>query len=220
MSWRINGLTARSRDLRGAHSPLAKRGDLGENDVPPRVSRPLALYMKGKIYSFAEFELWPAESELRKGDTSIKLQEKPLRLLTALLDHPQNLVTRDQLRRQMWDSETFVDYEQGINVAVKKVRDALGDSAENPRLIETVAKRGYRMLAPVDVVAPEGEPSPARWTPAQPTAAEPPAPRQPARMRWGWVALAATVPMVNALGSRRDDAIFQSPGTAREHGSA
>lgn len=166
--------------------------------------------MKGKIYRFAEFELRPAESELRKGDSSIKLQEKPLRLLTALLDHPQNLVTRDQLRKQMWDSETFVDYEQGINVAVKKVRDALGDSAENPRLIETVAKRGYRMLAPVDVVATEGEPWPARSTPAAPTEADP-APRQLARMRRGWVMLAATVIMGIALGTR----FFPSRGAER-----
>ena len=96
--------------------------------------------MKGKIYRFAEFELWPAECELRKGDSSIKLQEKPLRLLTTLLDNAQNLVTRDQLRQQMWDSETFVDYEQGINVAVKKVRDALGDSAESPRFIRTLPR--------------------------------------------------------------------------------
>ena len=167
--------------------------------------------MKGKIYRFAEFELWPAQSELRKGDSSIKLQEKPLRLLTALLDHPQNLVTRDQLRKQMWDSETFVDYEQGINVAVKKVRDALGDSAENPRLIETVAKRGYRMLAPVDLVETEGEPWPARSTPAAPTAADPPAPWQPARMRRGWVALTAAVIIVIALGTR----FFPSRGAER-----
>lgn len=107
--------------------------------------------MNDRIYRFADFELRTAEGELRTGDTSIKLQEKPLLLLTVLLDHPQSLVTREQLRERMWASDTFVDYEQGINVAIKKIRDALGDSAENPRFIQTVAKKGYRFLLPVDV---------------------------------------------------------------------
>jgi len=106
----------------------------------------------GKIYRFAEFELKSSEGELRNGGSSIHLQEKPLLLLLSLLDHPQGLVTRDQLRNRMWDSETYVDYELGINVAVRKVRSALGDSAENPRFIQTVAKKGYRFLSPVYVV--------------------------------------------------------------------
>src|SRR5215469_5121363 len=94
---------------------------------PPKF---LSIHMKGKTYRFAEFELESVEGELRSGFSSIRLQEKPLLLLLTLLDHPQSLVTRDQLRKRMWDSETYVDYEQGINVAVKKVRNALGDSAE------------------------------------------------------------------------------------------
>jgi TolB-like protein/DNA-binding winged helix-turn-helix (wHTH) protein/Tfp pilus assembly protein PilF len=114
--------------------------------------------MQGKIYRFAEFELKSTEGELRNGGSSVHLQEKPLLLLLALLDHPQSLVTRDQLRERMWDSETYVDYEQGINVAVKKVRDALGDSAENPSFIQTVAKKGYRFLAPVHVAQAEANP--------------------------------------------------------------
>jgi TolB-like protein/DNA-binding winged helix-turn-helix (wHTH) protein/Tfp pilus assembly protein PilF len=107
--------------------------------------------MKDGIYRFAEFELNASVGELRTGKTSLRLQEKPLLLLSVLLDHPQRVVTRDQLRERMWGSDTFVDYEQGINVAVKKVRDALGDSAENPKFIETIAKKGYRFLVPVEV---------------------------------------------------------------------
>ena len=89
------------------------------------------------------------------GDSSVRLQEKPLRLLTVLLDNPQRLVTRDQLRERMWDNDTFVDFELGINVAAMKVRDALGDSAEKPRFIQTVSKKGYRFLLPVEVLSPE-----------------------------------------------------------------
>jgi len=122
--------------------------------------------MKHCIYRFAGFELIAAEGELRAGDSSVRLQEKPLLLLTALLDNPQELVTREQLRQRMWDSQTFVDYEQGINVAIKKLRDALGDSAEHPTFIQTVAKKGYRFLLPVEVteraltVQPASEPQP------------------------------------------------------------
>lgn len=108
--------------------------------------------MDVKIYKFAEFELDPAEGELRNGESSVPLQEKPLRLLCTLLDHPQRVVTREQLRDRMWDSRTVVNFEQGINVAIKKVRSALGDTTENPRFIETIAKKGYRFLAPVEVM--------------------------------------------------------------------
>ncbi len=108
--------------------------------------------MSGRVYRFGAFELLSQEGELRTTDSCVRLQEKPLLLLTALLDHPQELVTRQQLRERMWGSETFVDYEQGINVAIKKVRQALSDSAENPRFIETIAKKGYRFLLPVEIV--------------------------------------------------------------------
>jgi TolB-like protein/DNA-binding winged helix-turn-helix (wHTH) protein/Tfp pilus assembly protein PilF len=109
--------------------------------------------MKDRIYRFASFELNLAEGELRTGNSKILLQEKPLRLLSALLDNPQRLVTREQLRERMWDERTVVNFEQGINVAIKKVRDALGDSAERPIFIATVAKKGYRLMVPVEVVS-------------------------------------------------------------------
>jgi TolB-like protein/DNA-binding winged helix-turn-helix (wHTH) protein/Tfp pilus assembly protein PilF len=153
--------------------------------------------MSDRIYRFAEFELLSSEGELRTGNSSQRLQEKPLLLLTVLLDHPQRLVTRDQLRERMWDRETFVDYEQGINVAIKKVRDALGDSAENPKFIETIAKKGYRFLIPVEVSCPDLT-APAVAA-AQPVAAHAAiadassSPRHSVRRRWIFAALAAAV---------------------------
>ena len=111
--------------------------------------------MSDRIYRFAEFELNVAEGELRTGSAVVRLQQKPLLLLISLLESPQRVVSRNQLRETLWGSTTFVDYEQGINVAIKKVRDALGDSVENPRLVETIAKKGYRFLLPVEVVGEE-----------------------------------------------------------------
>jgi DNA-binding winged helix-turn-helix (wHTH) protein len=111
--------------------------------------------MTDPVYRFDQFELLVGEGELRTQDSCVRLQEKPLQLLIVLLENPQRVVTRTQLRERMWDSETFVDYEQGINVAIKKVRDALGDSAENPKFIQTLAKKGYRFLLPVDVNYPQ-----------------------------------------------------------------
>jgi TolB-like protein/DNA-binding winged helix-turn-helix (wHTH) protein/Tfp pilus assembly protein PilF len=108
--------------------------------------------MQDRIYKFAGFQLTLADGYLRGKDSSHRLQDKPLLLLTTLLDHAPRLVTRDQLRERMWDSRTVVDYEQGINVAIKKLRDALGDSADQPRFIETVARKGYRFLLPVEIV--------------------------------------------------------------------
>jgi len=128
--------------------------------------------MKNRIYRFAQFELNLAEGELRSGGSIVLIQEKPLLLLIALLDNPQRLVTREQLRDRMWDSRTVVNYEQGINVAIKKVRDALGSSAENPQLIETVAKKGYRLNVPVSVVFEEVNAQEVSPPPA-PVAAEP-----------------------------------------------
>lgn len=107
--------------------------------------------MSARIYRFGEFELLSGEGELRSNGFCVRLQDKPLRLLTVLLENPQRMVTREQLRERMWDGETFVDYDQGINVAIKKLRHALGDSADEPKYIQTIAKKGYKFLLPVEV---------------------------------------------------------------------
>ena len=87
--------------------------------------------------------------ELRKHGHRIRLQDQPFRILQILLEHPGEVVTREELQRQIWPSDTFVDFDRGLNNAVKRLREALADSAEQPRYIETIPKRGYRFIAPV-----------------------------------------------------------------------
>src|SRR5215467_11249950 len=99
------------------------------------------------LISFGTFELDVRAGELRKQGVKIKLQEQPLRMLEMLLAHPEQVVTREELRSRLWPSETFVDFDHGLNKAVNKLREALNDSAESPRFVETLAKRGYRFLA-------------------------------------------------------------------------
>lgn len=105
----------------------------------------------GSRVSFGTFELDLRAGELRREGFKVKLQEQPLQVLAFLLERPGEVVTRDELRARIWTSGLFVDFDQGLNKAINKVRDALGDSAENPRFVETVARRGYRFLAPVSL---------------------------------------------------------------------
>jgi len=107
---------------------------------------------------FGVFELDLPTGELRKAGTLIKLQDQPLRVLTALLERPGKLITREELRRQLWPSDTFVDFEHGLSVAVNKLRQALADDPDNPRFIETVPRRGYRFVAPVTDRSVSNEP--------------------------------------------------------------
>ena len=100
-----------------------------------------------RIVRFDVFEPDVRSGELTNNGRRQTLPEQPLALLKALLDRPGELVTRDELRHQLWLGDTFVDFEHGLNAAVKRLRDALGDSAESPRFIETVPRRGYRFVA-------------------------------------------------------------------------
>src|SRR5271157_764930 len=88
--------------------------------------------------------------EVRKNGSRIRLQEKPLRVLGLLAERQGQLVTREELQKRLWPDETFVDFETGLNTAVSKLRDALSDDAQNPRYIETLPRRGYRLLPPVE----------------------------------------------------------------------
>src|SRR3979490_2830990 len=87
--------------------------------------------------------------ELRKQGARIKVQEQPFHVLTILLQRPGEVVTREELRNQNWPADTFVDFDNSLNTAINKLREALGDSADNPRFIETLPRRGYRFIAPV-----------------------------------------------------------------------
>jgi cholera toxin transcriptional activator len=105
------------------------------------------------IFRFGLFELDGGTGELRRdGKSRPRVQGQPLEVLLYLLAHPGDVVTRDELRLHLWPADTFVDYDHSLNTAVNKLRDALSDSAENPRFIQTIPRRGYRFIAPVEVV--------------------------------------------------------------------
>ncbi len=98
---------------------------------------------------FGEFEVDLRDGELRQKGLKIKLQERPFQILSTLLERPGEVVTREEIQQKLWPGDTFVDFEHGINVAVKKLREALGDDAEHPRYIETLPRHGYRFICPV-----------------------------------------------------------------------
>src|SRR5215467_9205642 len=114
---------------------------------------------------FGVFELNPAAGELRKHGVRVRLQDQPLKLLLCLIESPGEICTREDLIRSIWPEGTFVDYERGLNVAITRLRQVLGDSADVPRYVETVGRRGYRFIAPVERVALETVPGP---PPAEP----------------------------------------------------
>lgn len=118
-----------------------------------------------KTIRFAGFEVDLAAGELRQNGNRIRLQEQPFQILVYLLDRPGKVVTREELRQKLWPADTFVDFDHSLNTAVNKLREALGDSASSPRYVETLARRGYRFLAPVQRVEAS---SPAQNLPSTP----------------------------------------------------
>src|SRR5437667_50027 len=102
-----------------------------------------------EILRFGVFEVDLRAGEVRKQGVRIKLQEQPFQVLTVLLQRPGEVVTREELRNQNWPPDTFVDFDNSLNTAINKLREALGDSADSPRFIETLPRRGYRFIAPV-----------------------------------------------------------------------
>jgi DNA-binding winged helix-turn-helix (wHTH) protein/Tol biopolymer transport system component len=103
-----------------------------------------------RIIRFGAFEVDLRAGELRRNGLKIKLQEQPFQVLAMLLRHPGDVVTREELQRTVWPADTFVDFDRGLNKAVNKIREALNDSADNPRFVETLPRRGYRFIAPVE----------------------------------------------------------------------
>ena len=104
-----------------------------------------------RLVRFGVYELDLHSGELRKSGSLLALQQQPLQLLSVLLERPGELVTREDLRKRLWPDDTFVDFEHGLNAAVKRLRDTLGDSADSPRFVETVPRRGYRFIAPTNL---------------------------------------------------------------------
>jgi eukaryotic-like serine/threonine-protein kinase len=108
-----------------------------------------SLESASRTLRFSVFEVDLRAAELRKHGVRIKLQDQPFRILSRLLDHPGDIVTREELRQELWHDHTFVDFDRSLNKAMAKLRSALGDSAETPRYIETIPRHGYRLLVPV-----------------------------------------------------------------------
>src|SRR5436853_5816459 len=133
------------------------------------------------VIRFGVFEVDLPAGRIRRNGLRVHLQDQPFRVLAMLLERPGEVVTREDLRARLWPSDTFVDFDHGLNAAVKRLRDALGDSAETPRFVETLARRGYRFIAPVSGA-----------NQVQPTSAV--ALESAHRLRW-WI-LAAALPLL------------------------
>jgi len=102
-----------------------------------------------RVARFGLFEIDLSAGELRKAGVKLRLQGQPFQVLAVLLDRAGDVVTREELQQKLWPSDTFVDFDHSLNTAINKVREALGDSASSPRYVETLARRGYRFIAPV-----------------------------------------------------------------------
>ena len=136
------------------------------------------------VLRFGVFEADVLSGELRKNGVKVKIQDLPFRALKLLLSHPNEVLSREQFRQALWPKNVFVDFDHGISSAINRLRDALGDSADNPVFIETVERRGYRWIAPTHLpAAPPAHPSPVHPSPAEPGSVHPspvqPSPGQP-----------------------------------------
>jgi len=142
------------------------------------------------LIRFGAFEADLDSGELRKYGVRIKLQDQPFQILALLLEHPGQVVTREELQRRLWPADTFVDFDRGLNKAMNRLRDALGDSADQPRFIETLPKRGYRFVGSIESAQRVNPPIPGVEEPGPDPS---PAPEAKRRRRALWVALAAGV---------------------------
>lgn len=115
---------------------------------------------QARRYRFGAFEADASTGELRRQGTRIKLHAQPFQVLLMLLERPGQVLTREEIARALWPDDTFVDYDHGVNSAVNRIREALGDAASNPRFVETLARRGYRFVAPVEPIPVELEVNP------------------------------------------------------------
>jgi cholera toxin transcriptional activator len=107
-----------------------------------------------KIFRFGAFEADASTGELRKAGIRVRLQEQPFQVLLLFLERPGEVISREEIQQRLWPSGTFVDFDHSVNTVINKIREALNDSASNPRFVETLAKRGYRFMIPVNANAP------------------------------------------------------------------
>ena len=144
---------------------------------------------------FGAFEVDLHSGELRKHGLKAKLQDHPFQILALLLEHPGDLVTREELRRKLWPADTFVDFDVGLNTAIKRLRDALGDTAERPRYVETLPRRGYRFIGSIEQAATPAAPG----TSASEPLVEPAVNAAPRRRMNNWTLAAAGLGVAVAL---------------------
>jgi eukaryotic-like serine/threonine-protein kinase len=140
-----------------------------------------------RLIRFGTFEVDLAAGEIRKNGVKLRLQDQPFQVLSVLLENPATVVTRTELRERLWPADTFVDFDNGLNTAINKIRETLGDSAESPRFVETVPRRGYRFIAPIQAL-------PAKET-QLPTAR-----LRSVRQKIGWLGAAAVVLVLAGVG--------------------
>ncbi|HEU5457675.1 MAG TPA: winged helix-turn-helix domain-containing protein, partial [Terracidiphilus sp.] len=148
--------------------------------------------MASRRVQFGVFEVDLQAEELRRSGVRVRLQSQPFKVLTTLLEHPGEVVSRETLQHQLWGNDTTVDFDHGLGIAVNKLRDALGDSAESPRFVETLARKGYRFIAPV-------RPLDLPPAPASVAAAAPQASRRFSTLAWSLAAIATVGCLVLAL---------------------
>src|SRR5262245_27393779 len=126
---------------------------------PMETPQPEAFVRRARVLRFGVFNLDSQSGELRRRRLKVRLPDQAFQILQMLLDHPGEVVTREELRRQLWTSDTFVDFDMGLNSAIHKLREALDDSAENPRFVETLPRRGYRFIAKVEPASADPRPA-------------------------------------------------------------
>ena len=165
-----------------------------------------------ELIAFGEFEFSPSRLELRREGEPVRLQQQPLKVLAALLRRPGELVTREELRAEVWEPGIHLDFDDALNHAVKYLRDALGDKAGKPRFVETVPRRGYRFVAPVQLI--EARPLvPAVVSPNEQPALALPLPQtvQPVRLPMHWVAIAGLVLLAVGLSMWKSSTARSAP---------
>jgi len=119
-----------------------------------------------RVYRFGKFELETRSGELRRNGYRVRIQEQPRRILCLLLERAGDVVTREEMHRALWGTNTFVDFDIGLNAAIRKLRMAIGDRVKNPQFIETVSRRGYRFVAPVAMFEVDAAQLPSQLFPA------------------------------------------------------
>src|SRR5262245_58213468 len=161
---------------------------------------------------FGVFELHPVSGELRKHGVRIRLQDQPFKLLLCLIETPGEICTREDLIQTIWPEGTFVDYERGLNVAVTRLRQVLGDSADAPRYIETIGRKGYRFIAPVERTQVGSVPTPPAAEAIAPRVlAQAARPATPSRRLWSYAAIVTIGLAAGAAGWLREPRLQPQP---------